>query len=94
MQTNHTPAPWTIATLKHCYHIQAGYEHIASLVHIDQPNAEANAKLIAAAPKMLEALNTALIDTEMLLNEECEFCPVNLLGTIHILKEAIQKATL
>ena len=53
---------------------------------------EANAKLIAAAPILLEACETALVDTEMLLSGECDFSEDNLLATIDNLKQAINKA--
>lgn len=52
----------------------------------------ANAKLIASAPNLLKACIEALVDTEMLLNEECECNEDNLKATIENLKQAILKA--
>jgi hypothetical protein len=69
MKTPHTPGPWTTQELEHAYH---GYEnwntycirspqnvHIATIGHVDryhEQDHEANARLIAAAPELLEAL--------------------------------------
>jgi hypothetical protein len=62
--SNHTPGPWTIQ--------QAGYEsyilgrirggRVASIYESDQPTDEerANARLIAAAPELLEACRGVL----------------------------------
>jgi hypothetical protein len=68
---------------------------LALIPYFDKDNTEeqANAKLIAAAPTMLEALKVALEDTEMLLNGDCEPTPDNLIATIEVIKNAINKAT-
>ena len=52
-----------------------------------------NRKLIAAAPKLLEACMTAMRDTEMLLSGECDLSEANLLSTIGILQRSIKTAT-
>jgi hypothetical protein len=52
-----------------------------------------NARLIAAAPELLEACKTALKDTEMLLSGECDATDENYNATITVLMDAIQKAT-
>jgi len=50
MNTSHTPGPWKIDTMWGL--IKHGSEEICAL-HSDNP---ANARLIASAPKLLEAL--------------------------------------
>lgn len=67
-QSNHSPAPWTFAEEGTAQHGQSTYiircadgHEIAFTQHPDfdglPDKAEANARLIAAAPELLEALN-------------------------------------
>jgi hypothetical protein len=53
METKHTKGEWRIYKMNKAYHINAhpSGDHIASLIRVDMPNAEANAKLIAASPQ-------------------------------------------
>jgi len=57
----HTPGPWTFTKARTIIHISNGVRPIAEVpCRADKrtvyPEAEANARLIAAAPEMLEAL--------------------------------------
>lgn len=70
-QTNHTPGPWCVAPLDGVYHgdasktkyhsvkkfwpMSGAYERVADCTDSAYP--EANARLIAAAPDLLEALD-------------------------------------
>jgi hypothetical protein len=78
MKTNHTPAPWVLKSnnLKDL-HIRKGdkgnviAEVCQSGLMADQPEALANAQLIAAAPELLEQLSKLVIfiqniDTDLL----------------------------
>lgn len=60
----HTPAPWLLSDLKTFVRTESG----GNIAHIIQNGSqhEANAKLIAAAPDLLEALNACwnLFDAE------------------------------
>lgn len=63
MATNHTPAPWIVKhtrTSKVNSHIILCKEDHNSIAHVirqcDDEENEANARLIAAAPELLEAL--------------------------------------
>lgn len=100
MKTNHTPGPWYMATCNG----KPSYDRIFGDSGIDVcqmldiwedpfPNYKANAKLIAAAPDLLEACMMAMQDTIMLLDETAEFTPENLKSTIEALSNAIKKAT-
>lgn len=57
METKHTPGPWHPVNYGGYYMIQSGpfYESADILDEAQTPNAEQNAKLIAAAPQLLEA---------------------------------------
>lgn len=56
MKTQHTPAPWRTVTdgISHWVEIDG------KIIMVTKVNAEANARLIAAAPELLEALKLAL----------------------------------
>lgn len=57
MKTEHTPGPWKIGKPNQdTFYVLTESEHIGMLPTKER-NSEANAKLIAAAPEMLEALN-------------------------------------
>lgn len=62
--TAHTPGPWTVTGHSWSHSIVANSEQIARLNHTGTPAniAEANARLIAAAPDLLAALK-AMINT-------------------------------
>jgi hypothetical protein len=61
--SQHTPGPWTYwQGDSRQWYVDAGGEPVASLSHAEHA-AEANARLIAAAPKMLSLLQE-LIDIE------------------------------
>ena len=57
-QTKHTPAPWNIAVgySAQYHYITVPDVGVVAEVHKQSRNAEANARLIAAAPELLEAL--------------------------------------
>lgn len=56
--TKHTPGPWAIAEPTYKCLVTAGENglHIAQAATVGTPNCEANARLIATAPEMLDAL--------------------------------------
>ena len=59
MNTKHTPGPWRALESKSSQHqVWKGDDHIASAWGTDVPGDEqlANARLIAAAPELLDAL--------------------------------------
>jgi len=55
-----TPGPWVAEPHKNCgiFRIKAGEENIASLSFWNEANEDANAELMADAPRMLEVLRT------------------------------------
>lgn len=67
--SNHTPGPWAIfndhpdegtakllSSIRPVHHKSPFFSDIATVYRCDVPEQRANAKLIAAAPKLLEAL--------------------------------------
>lgn len=56
----HTPGPWRIKKQEHAFHVYArDYKLInnrIAAIEVFVDNAEANARLIAAAPELVEAL--------------------------------------
>jgi len=64
-----TPGPWVAEPHRDCgiFRIKAGEENIASLSFWSDANEDANAELIADAPKMLEVLRKVLTYSEPLL---------------------------
>lgn len=73
--TKHTPAPWTINSGKNAIKITGGndnngYYFIAALGSGLKSEDEANARLIAAAPELLEAAMTAANDFLSRVNGE------------------------
>ena len=79
MKTKHTPGPWEVKPSDKVgrLHVTGRINEVSEIVVCDTDN-EANAKLIAAAPDMLEALlkvQTAIanwrddVDSEMNLEE-------------------------
>ncbi len=65
MTNKHTPGPWKVSS-DH-YHICKGATAVAAVFGTtghDAARSEANARLIAAAPELLEALEHALTTTQ------------------------------
>jgi hypothetical protein len=72
---SHTPGPWWVEDSDHPMgegrEVYDGFGRTAS-VYGDSPTAEANARLIAAAPEMLAALIEAYTAiTYMMSNDDC-----------------------
>jgi hypothetical protein len=57
-ESKFTPGPWVAEQHRDCgiFRIKAGEENIASLSFWNEANEEANAELMADAPRLLEAL--------------------------------------
>ena len=71
MSTKHTPGPWSADKWAPGWTVSAPESHY-SICHLeDCNNEEANAKLIAAAPALLEQLQT-LVDDARLVVERWE----------------------
>jgi hypothetical protein len=66
MKTNHTPAPWFAVQYANCFDIQSEQGYcLNNVLDLEQDdNAEANARLIASAPELLEALQSLLYVAE------------------------------
>jgi hypothetical protein len=88
-ETKHTPYPWFVVEMqprKHStasrYLIQSGEANICTLdVAGREPGRdEANARLIAAAPDLLEALQ-AFLDVAPSEGHRCLYCDVSVYGT-------------
>jgi hypothetical protein len=62
-----TPGPWVAEPRKDCgiFRIKAGEENIASLSFWNEPNENANAELMADAPRLLEVLRKVLEYSDM-----------------------------
>ena len=56
--TKHTPGPWVLKRFDECQTIVIGENMTLAIVSVGEgrPNGEANARLIAATPGLLEAL--------------------------------------
>lgn len=73
MKTNHTPAPWQIHEDESQLIVTTdGYSTIAEVFE-KRPGWKANARLIAAAPELLEALKVALYDITLTVEHESEY---------------------
>jgi hypothetical protein len=59
-ESKFTPGPWVAEQHRDCgiFRIKAGDQNIASLLFWNEANVEANAELMADAPRLLEALRT------------------------------------
>jgi len=68
-ESKFTPGPWVAEPHRDCgiFRIKAGEENIASLSFWVEANEDANAELIADAPRMLEVLRKVLTYAEPLL---------------------------
>jgi hypothetical protein len=61
----HTPGPWTIPARDSGVTVNAGHGIVAEVYAVDVGTTQiANARLIAAAPDLLEALHDALVQLE------------------------------
>jgi hypothetical protein len=94
MKTKHTPGPWiTDTSHKHEWEgvtVWADSEVIAHVVPDQHDEHEANAKLIEAAPDLLEACKLALEELEDVMN----WAPTeDMEHTEAIVENAIRKAT-
>lgn len=73
MSSKHTPGPWQLAEKYNCKDVRAvDGPYVADCnasAAIDWRTKEANARLIAAAPELLEALSRAVRETEQFLFE-------------------------
>lgn len=72
--TQHTPGPWRVESRGGMAgrEVRAGEALVVATVNTtsnDQGNREANARLIAAAPEMLEALQRLLSVTELNMDD-------------------------
>lgn len=85
MKTQHTPGPWTTDEneIRFGHHYERrvfgptgsnGGSIVAQLVGDDR---EANARLIAAAPKLLETLKRVLFSAEMSDDGECAYLEIS-----------------
>jgi hypothetical protein len=77
-ESKFTPGPWVAEQHKDCgiFRIKAGEENIASLSFWSEANEDANAELMADAPRLLEVLRKVLeysdIKTSWLTLDEAE----------------------
>ena len=91
------PEMWTFkatASLGPQYAVYSEYDHSGADIAIvyDHGNAEANARLIAAAPELLLACECAAIDCEMALSGEWDKSDEGFQATLDALTAAIHKA--
>ena len=84
--TTHTPGPWAIAAGKTFCAIRTDGRVIADMRHVGQHYNKADARLIAAAPDLLQALK------DMLDNHE-DACTGYGEGAAEKARKAITKAT-
>jgi hypothetical protein len=99
MKTKHTPGEWIFNKYTPCdfgVHSIEGRGNDIALVRGTDEEAEANAKLIAAAPVMLEALQKAIEVIERLSDEYSTIANHHAsytVGEARIIEGAIRKAT-
>jgi hypothetical protein len=83
----HTPAPWKVKNgIDRIYIEDSNGEEVAQITNRGFYNTEANAKLISASPKMIDALIDAL---ELIAGDS----NVSHFDTVDKIKSAIEKAT-
>jgi len=65
-ESKFTPGPWVAEPHKDCgiFRIKAGEENIATLAFWNETNEDANAELMADAPRLLEVLRKVLTYAE------------------------------
>lgn len=96
METKHTQGIWTVDSSEADLTIWAnGMECIATVWNTTAGELEGNAKIMAASPLLLEALEE--VKKEILVMEQEEFTPEEVKGRLntlfHTCREAILKAT-
>ena len=66
-ESKFTPGPWVAEQHRDCgiFRIKAGEQNIASLSFWNEANEEANAELMADAPRLLEVLRNLLAYAEI-----------------------------
>lgn len=90
MKLKHTPGPWIYDPDNDRYPLVVRDNDTRIIAHIEDnrafplPECEANAKLIAAAPELLEALMYARDDLNMILGQKKELAK--------LINDAIEKA--
>lgn len=95
--TKHTSGPWEVKEALSNFRIYAGSEQICE-TYLRGEDDKANARLIAAAPKMLEALKSTLPILQEYIKEvgPCEhdvnICICGLIKVADEVSEAISKA--
>lgn len=100
----HTPGPWKIETHNNKIEVWSNNQFIATPHHDlffsaeKHGNIEANAKLIASAPDMLEALNTLKIELAKLHGDEFKVWvaagkPTDNTTTLNMLSMLVGKCT-
>jgi hypothetical protein len=65
--TKHTPGPWQVASEATATILGPSPTGLRIIAVAEEPNQTANAKLIAAAPELLEALRAACNDIQLLV---------------------------
>ena len=104
METKHTPKPWIVVDVRDAKNNPCGYSvwHGKEQKYIDDPAGKkicqtpdgttkenlANARLIAAAPELLEALKKLLIEWEFCIDHDRDHMPI-----ADFARKAIRKAT-
>ena len=88
MTTQHTPGPWQFIHLHGKHYCVAEQKNGVGLLYN-----EANARLMAAAPEMLDALRLALTCLDAAADGRLEDVKDEIGGTANIVDEAITRAT-
>jgi hypothetical protein len=68
--SKHTPGPYTFRAASNCFVVEALYEgrtHRVASIGTTLPDQEENARLIAAAPALLEALKAVVANSTLWL---------------------------
>jgi len=88
--TKHTPGPWSASpspTSDGLYHV---YKADGNFLTLEDAEHEANARLIAAAPDLLEALESLYHTANSIGEDTCD--PVAFAGALEDARAAIRKA--
>lgn len=97
-EKSYTPGPWTAKSDgTHHYHIASKPYAVGTLQAFDHPgiNGPANARLIAAAPELLEAAKKALAEAESWIHDQLDGTSSleGALAELEPVRAAIAKAT-
>lgn len=96
-KTKHTPGPWMVRKMREHYAIESETRRVAEVRHASGPDwdSELDARLIAAAPELLEALRSCLEWMEFTIPKlnETNTHRMNWGGPISKARTAIAKAT-